>query len=249
MPYKVLFSNVGYAKGIDGSLGHHIRFFGRHFYSGTSVQQQVLSQLKAIITQEDPDLCCFVEIDSGSLHSARFNQIDALVDESYAFHNVAGKYGEESWLSRALFHKGKSNGFLSKTQLDFNHLYFRNGSKRLIYHVRLPDQISLFFAHFSLDWKVRKLQMEELRAFLAETPGEVIILADFNIWRGFGELAPLLEDESLMVLNKEDEPTFMFHKRKAALDLCLVSKSLADKAKLTIVPQPYSDHAAILLEI
>ena len=249
MGYKVLFSNIGYAKGIDGTLGQHIRLFSRHFYSNLSVQQQVLTQLKALIAQENPDLCCFVEIDAGSMHTANYNQISALTDDSYAFHDVTGKYGEESWLSRALFHKGKSNGFLSRTKLEFQKLYFKSGSKRLIYRIRLPDNIDLFFAHFSLDWKVRKLQMQELRSFVQDCGGDAIILADFNIWRGFSELAPLLEGENMVVLSKENEPTFRFHKSQAALDLCIVSKSLADRASLRIVPQPYSDHAALLLEI
>jgi endonuclease/exonuclease/phosphatase family metal-dependent hydrolase len=249
VPYKVLFTNIGYAKGIDGSLGQHIRLFSRHFYSNLSVQQQVLTQIKELISRENPDLCCFVEIDAGSMHSANYNQISALTDDAYPFHDVTGKYGETSWLSRALFHKGKSNGFVSRQKLEFQKLYFNNGSKRLIYRITLPDNIDLFFAHFSLDWKVRKLQMQELRSFVQVCGKDAIILADFNIWRGFGELAPLLEGEDMVVLSKENEPTFRFHNSQAALDLCIVSKSLANRAVLRIVPQPYSDHAALLLEI
>lgn len=249
MPYKILFSNIGYAKGIDGSLEQHIRLFSRHFYTTLSVQQQVLAQLKEILIQEDPDICCFVEVDKGSFHSARYNQLNALIDERYPYHDITGKYGEESWLSRALFHVGKSNAFLSKSKIPFQKKYFENGTKRLIYNLELPDNIDLYFAHFSLDWKVRRKQMKEINALITASSKYVIIMADFNIFQGFSELFPLLEGTDLEVLSKEDEPTFTFHKRKLTLDLCICSKALRERASLRIINQPFSDHAALVLEI
>ena len=58
MSYKIFFSNIGYAKGIDGSLRQHISMAGRHFYCSLPVQEQVLAQVKALIDAEQPDLCC-----------------------------------------------------------------------------------------------------------------------------------------------------------------------------------------------
>ena len=249
MSYKILFSNLGYAKGIDGSLRQHARLIGRHFYCALPVQEQILSQVKAIIDKEKPDLCCFVEIDSGSMHSARFNQIEALMDTEYCFHDIADKYGKESRLGRMLFHKGKSNAFLSKRDIAFERLYFRHGTKRLIYQLGAVDGVTILFAHFSLSRKVRIKQFEEVRQLVKNIAGEVVILADFNIMGGFRELAPLLEGGDLCVLNKEDAHTFTFHKHRLVLDLCICSKGLADKLKLQIIPQPFSDHAALLVEI
>lgn len=249
MVRRILFSNIGYAKGIDGSLEQHVRLFGRHFYAPLLHQQQVLGQLKSIISREDPDICCFVEVDSGSLHSANYNQLEALLDEKYPVHDVAGKYGDDSWLSRAIFHKGKSNAFVSKTKLDFERRYFTHGTKRLIYHLKLPGQVDLFFAHFSLERKVRVRQFAEMQALVKACKGEVIILADFNIMYGFSELAPLLKDTGLCVLNKENEYTFMFHKHELTLDLCLCSPRLAERAQLRVIDQPFSDHDALLLDI
>src|SRR5688500_15005080 len=185
MPYRILFSNIGYAKGIDGSLRHHVGFFGRHFYCQLPVQEQVLSQLKAIIDAGKPDLCCFVEIDSGSLHTARFNQIEALIDTDYRFHDIADKYGHESWIGRMPFHKGKSNGFIAKDSTPFERLYFTHGTKRLIYRLLVPGDISVFFAHFSLRRDIRMKQFEEMRHLCRQVPGEFMILADFNILKGF----------------------------------------------------------------
>lgn len=249
MSYKILFSNIGYAKGIDGSLGQHLRGLGRHFYNRLPVQKQVLRQLKNLIDAESPDICCFVEIDGGSVHSAYHNQMSSLTDETYRFHDIMGKYGEDRWISRAWFHRGKSNGFIAKKELPFERLYFRSGTKRLIYRVMLPGEINLFFAHFSLNWKTRVRQMQEVRDLIRACGGDTVLMADFNIMRGFGELEPLLEDRTLRILNIENTPTFKFHRHRMALDVCLVSETLAATAQLRVIEQNFSDHQALLVEI
>ncbi|WP_138380020.1 endonuclease/exonuclease/phosphatase family protein [Luteithermobacter gelatinilyticus] len=249
MSYKILFSNIGYAKGIDGSLKSHMRYFHRHFYANISVQKQVLHQLKNLIETEMPDLCCFVEIDRGSVHSAQLNQIHELMDEEYTYHDIADKYGENSLLGRLPLHAGKSNAFLAKAPLPFERLYFGYGRKRLIYKLILSEDIHVFFAHFSLNQKIRLRQFEEVYYLVRDLDQEVILLADFNILKGFRELNPLLETTALTVLNKEEEPTFTFHRKRHALDLCLCTPGIAERADLKIIPQPFSDHAALLLNI
>lgn len=246
---RILFSNIGYAKDINGTLWQHIRRFGRHVYSSQMVQEQALSQFKTIINQERPDLCCLVEIDQGSFHSNYFNQIQALMDDEYQFHDIANKYGANSRVGRMPLHKGKSNAFLARQELPFERLYFSHGSKRLIYRILLPNDIQLFFAHFSLQRKVRYKQFQEIRKIIHADPKPAIILADFNIMQGFSELSPLLNETDLCVLNKEDEHTFRFHRRHLTLDLCICSQGVGERAKLRIIPQPFSDHAALLLEI
>lgn len=249
MANKILFSNIGYAKGIDGSLWQHISRFGRHFYCELPVQEQVIGQIKNIIRAESPDLCCFVEIDQGSFHSGGYNQMKALVDEEYHFYDAADKYGENSTLGKMPVFSGKSNGFLSKEKVAFERLYFSRGAKRLIYRINLNTGVVLLFAHFSLQYKVRMLQFEEIKALVKSIDGEVIILADFNIMQGFSEVQSLLQETGLVLLNREDEHTFTFHTRRLTLDLCLCSPGLAARTNLRIIPQPYSDHAALLLSV
>lgn len=246
---KILFSNLGYAKGISGSLQHHVRYSGRHVYVPPPVQQQVLEQFRALINAHRPDLCCLVEVDRGSFHSGYFNQIQALMCGTYCFHDIAGKYGDHRWVTRLPFHRSKCNAFLGKSDFPFERHYFSRGSKRLIYKLELTQGLTLFFSHFSLQQRVRQLQFAEMHRLVKETKGESIILADFNILNGFAELQPLLGDGHLCLLNREDEPTFTFHRRQLVLDLCLCSKSLAGCTTLTVIPQPFSDHAALLVEI
>jgi endonuclease/exonuclease/phosphatase family metal-dependent hydrolase len=246
---RILFSNLGYARGIDGSLGHHVLRFPRNVYSSRTAQQKTLSRFKAMMLEHRPDLCCIVEIDRGSPHSSGLNQIECLTGPDYPFHDIADKYGEDSTLGRLPFHRGKSNGFLARRSLPFQRLYFKQGTKKLIYRLDLPGGTTLFFAHFSLNASVRAAQLTKMRQFADSVPGEAMILADFNIFEGFEELQPLIGDGALKVINREDEPTFRFHKRKLALDLCICSAPLATRTKTTILPQDFSDHAALLVEI
>jgi len=66
---------------------------------------------------------------------------------------------------------------------------------------------------------------------------------------GFGELAPLLETKAMKILNEDHLPTFTFHKYQKTLDGCLVSSGLAERARIKIIDQPFSDHKALLVEI
>jgi endonuclease/exonuclease/phosphatase family metal-dependent hydrolase len=243
MSFRILFSNIGYARGIDGSLWQHIS------RCPIPSQQQVLMQLKNIIQTEHPDLCCFVEIDSGSRASAGLNQLAFIQDDSYIFSDIADKYGADNWRGRLPLHSGKSSAFLSKTTLPFDRLYFKNGSKRLIHGVLLPDGITLFFCHFSLSRTIRRMQFAEMAHLAKQRTGPVIIMADFNIHSGFSELQPLLEEADLDVLSDEQHPTFTFHRHQMALDLCLCSRSLRERVDLRIIPQPFSDHAAIVADL
>src|SRR5690606_33617802 len=122
---KILFGNIGYARGIDGTLQAHMRGFHRHFYSSIEEQRRVLGDIRGMMQAYTPDLCCFVEVDSGSFHSARLNHIEELADDDYAYYDIACKYGEGSPLAFLPLYQGKGNGFLARMPLSFQKLYFR----------------------------------------------------------------------------------------------------------------------------
>jgi endonuclease/exonuclease/phosphatase family metal-dependent hydrolase len=209
---RILFSNLGYATGISGTLRQHARKALRHAFQTKAMQQRILAKFSAILKQEDPDLCCLVELDQGSIHTAYFNQITALVCAEYPVFDIADKYGPNSRASQMLFHRGKSNGFLAKKPQVYERLYFEHGTKRLIYKITLSATVTLFFAHFSLQRQVRARQFLEMRRMAEETSGDVLMFGDFNALTGLGELAPLLDGDFLHLLNPHDKPTFRFHR-------------------------------------
>lgn len=249
MDTVILMSNLSYLRGLNGCLAHHFRYAHRHFYCSRAVQEASIQQVIEIMEREQPDVCCFVEIDKGSADLANFNQLEALASEQYPYFDIENKYGLTSRLRALPLTRGKSNGFLSRRKLEYEKIYFTHGTKRLIYKLQLEPNVSLFFAHFSLKKAVRLQQLLQIRQLVSETPGEVVILGDFNIHSGFGELAPLLNESHLILLNQEDVPTFRFHRTLLPLDLCICSHGIAKRAQLKIISQPYSDHEALVLTI
>lgn len=245
---KILFSNLGYATGINGTLRQHAGKALRHAFQTKPMQNKILAQFRAMIAQHKPDLCCVVEIDQGSLHSGYFNQMEALKSADYPFFDIADKYGPGSRFSKLPFHEGKSNGFLARQAQTFSHHYFQHGTKRLIYKIALQSDLTLFFAHFSLNAKTRANQFVEMKRMAEQEPGGVIIFGDFNIFTGPHELKHLLEGDFLCLLNTPDIPTFRFYRWQHTLDLCLCSPSLMDGFRLQVIDQPFSDHDALLLE-
>jgi endonuclease/exonuclease/phosphatase family metal-dependent hydrolase len=246
---KILFSNLGYARGISGRLSDHIRYAHRHFYCPPSIQRQSLEQLNQLIKEVGPDLCCFVEIDQGSFGLARFNQLKHLVSENHAFSDIENKYAPGSLLRSLAVTSGKSNAFISRKKYDFEKIYFTCGLKRLVYKIKVAEDITVFFAHFSLKKSVRAQQLLEARDLMQREEGGVIFLGDFNILSGLQEIEPLLDQGRFILLNHSDVPTFFFHKHELVLDLCVCSPAISKKASLRVLPQSYSDHAALILEV
>ena len=96
---------------------------------------------------------------------------------------------------------------------------------------------------------MREGQFRELRELFERTAGEVAIMGDFNIFRGSGELAPLLEGGGLEVVSGLGNDTFRLDGRRFAVDLCVCSTDLARRAEVRVIEQSYSDHSAIVLEV
>lgn len=246
---RILLSNLGYARGFSGSLREHLGLMHRHLWCPPGVQRRVLKHFRALMARTHPDICCLLEIDTGSFTSAGVNQLDLLKDEEYPFADSENKYHPDSYLRRQPFMRGKSNGFVARRAYDFVKLYFARGTKRLIYQVRIMPGVTLFFTHFSLNADVRKAQLAEMQTLARKETGEVILLGDFNVLQGLDELKPLLLATDFRLMNDPTVPTFFFYRHRLTLDLCLCSPALAERTTLEVIPQAFSDHAALLVEI
>lgn len=238
--FRVLFSNLGYARGIDGTWKSHIGRAHRHFYITPEAEKASMMQFREIVKEWHPDLCCMVEITK--------NQIAHLLDNEYSYFSILGKYGDKSILNRLPLFKEKCNGFIAKDHFEHEILYFEHGTKRLIYNLSLPNGVRLIFAHFSLSKKVRYKQFMQIRELAEKDNSPVIILGDFNILRGFDELQPLLEKDNLKLISQADKHTFTLGKKNWVLDLCICSASIASQMTLKVIPQPFSDHDALMVE-
>ncbi len=245
---RIVYANLGYSRDIDGSLGHHVRRVHHHVFTTKRVQLRSLQHVRDRLRALQPDLSCFVEIDRGSLTNGFFDQSRALVEEHHTTVRIDNKYSAERQFRRLSVSRGKSNAFLASRPLTYVARYLSSGKKRLVYDIEIAG-IRILMAHLSLRYRIRCLQLAELAKWVGESEAPTVVIGDFNLFRGSGELRPLLADGRLVHANAHSGPTFRLGPYRAALDICLLSRDLRDRCKVTILDQPYSDHQMIQLDI
>lgn len=236
---RILLYNVGYETGIDGSRRSYLLRFYRYLRTPQRIMRRVRHSIYQLLSSYKPDLCCFVEIRSkrGALHP-RF----------YAYSDASVKYGPRSILRRLPLFRDNCNGFLSQQPFTYRKLYFKNGTKKLIYEIQLSPDLRVLLVHMSLRRKTRRLQCAELAA-IVKNGCPAIVCGDFNVFKGAGELADLASQCDLRIVNGATQMTFPAAKPKRSLDLFLCPAGLTD-AKVTVLDHMrQSDHLPVLLEI
>jgi hypothetical protein len=236
---RILLYNVGYETGIDGSRRSYLLRFYRYLRTPQRIMRKVRHSIYQLLNSYKPDLCCFVEIRSkrGALHP-RF----------YAYSDAAVKYGPRSILRRLPMFRDNCNGFLSHKPFTYRKLYFKSGTKKLIYEIQLTPDLRVLLVHLSLRQRTRRKQFQEL-AKIVDEGCPAIICGDFNVFKGAGEVAELAKKCALRVVNGATEMTFPAAKPKRTLDLFLCPESVTD-AKVTVLEHmKVSDHLPVLLEI
>jgi len=234
--YKVLLSNIGYLTDIHGSGKHYASRFHRYVWTKHSVQKAVVDRFKKIITRENPDLVCFLEIKHDK-------QIIKFLDEDYSEHVAHSKYADTNFISKLFNFSDKGNGFLSKNSIPYEKYYLDNGTKRLVYHLTLPGDVNLIIGHFALSQRVRRKQFKELHERFGHLPRK-IICGDFNIFKGEIELDELKRDARL--LSAHQEFTFPTYNPNRTLDIVLHSKDLL--LETNVLKDKVSDHLPVMFE-
>lgn len=235
--FKMLLLNLGYCTGLNGSLFQYLSNFYRYIFLPSKIEENVLHNLSQLIHEEHPDLICLIEIEQGK-------QISGVINKEYSFYDIETKYGKDSFLRKLPFFKNKSNAFLSRHKISFKKHFLKNGTKKLLYELSLPENIKLIFMHFSLSRKVREKQFDELDLLFKNVKNK-IICGDFNIFGGFSEIDRLIKKSKLRLAQKE--PTFPAFNPKRPLDLFLCSKNL--KIKTRVLNKQLSDHLPVLMEL
>ncbi len=238
--FRILLFNVGYATALNGSLRDYLLKFYRYLYTPRSVIRRVRQAIYHLLQREKPDVACFVEIHrkTGCVPHPHV----------YTCSDIGNKYGERSPLRRMPFFRDNCNGFFAKGDLPFDKIYFKNGTKKLIYEIKLREDVSLMLVHFSLDREVRKRQCGELKV-IVKARRNVILCGDFNIFRGRSELEQLAEDCDLRIVNAADEPTFPASRPTKTLDLFLCPKHIRFAETRVLRGVHASDHLPVMLEM
>lgn len=235
--FKIFLMNVQYFNGMDGNVLDYILKFNRYFFVSKKIQNNVLRKLYDLIYLEKPDLICLIEVKDN-------NHLLNLLNDEYYYFDIENKYGENSFLKKTPFFRKNSNAILSKDRLSFEKKYLVNGTKKLVYEIKIPKGPTVFLTHFSLDKKVRKKQFKEIKKMTSSIDSK-IICGDFNLFKGVSELNELILDTDLSVTNTVC--TYPSHKPIKCFDTFVVSSDLNVKTK--VLNEVLSDHLPVILEI
>lgn len=237
--FRILLYNVGYSTELDGSIRNYVLRFYRYLYTPRTIIRRVRQTIYHLLQREQPDVCCFVEVHRKKGYVPH--------PHAYTCGDVDNKYGQRSVLRRLPFLRDNCNGFYSKQPLSFEKTYFQNGTKKLIYDIKLRPDLSLLVVHFALGRRVRRKQCEELKRLIRQR-GNVIVCGDFNIFKGTGELQSLAHACDLQIVSPPGA-TFPAVNPRKTLDLFLCPKSLGDVSARVLSGVHASDHLPVMLEM
>lgn len=201
------------------------------------IEDRALLELEKIVSKEKPDLICLTEVKKGK-------QAQFLTNKGYPFSEFEVKYGKNSLMRKIVSYSQNGNAVISKKELPIKKHFLRNGTKKLLYEVTLPNGTNLFLMHFSRKRKTREKQFEEMNQKFGKIESK-IICGDFNTFDGLSEVKSLMKNSNLKLAS--ESPTFPAFKPQKPLDLFLASKSL--KTEVEVLDNQLSDHLPVILEI
>ncbi len=249
---RLIVYNIEYCEGMTGLWWQYL-YFWRIFFPPPGLDQQIVEHLKKL----KPDILALVEVDTGSFRAKK--------DEVVFFEQKLGmknfvekvKYPIHGWLN--LFHhvpilNKQANAIIAKRKLSHvKYHVFHEGTKRLVIEatIHVPKKVTLLLAHLALGGETRAKQIKELIKMVNNIKNPVILMGDFNTFRGEEEIQVLLEKTHLHHQFEMDktsqtltEPTFHPSKR---LDYVLTSKQIKVK-NYQVLNFHFSDHLPLMVD-
>jgi len=228
--------NFAYLTGYDGTIKDYL-FKSFNYLGLRKEKKELIKRFNEMVKKEKPDLILLIEL--------KRRQIHYFLNKEYRFYDVESKYGKKSWLRKIPLIKNNCNAFISNRKIEFERHFLTNGTKKLIYEVKLPNNIRVIMTHFSLNRIVRERQFNEI-VELTKEDEHLVVCGDFNIFSGDEEIKELNEKRKLKIL--PNSPTLPSFKPSKKLDLFLCSRKLDVKARV-LSNVRISDHLPVVLEI
>lgn len=249
---RLICYNIEYCEGMEG-LWYQYFYFWRIFFPPKGLDQKMVDALKRL----KPDILALVEVDTGSFRAKKDEVVffekklgmKSFVEKiKYPLHGWAGMFHHVPILNK------QANAIIAKSKISkVKYHLFHEGTKRVVIEatVHVPKKVTLLVAHLALGGKTRAKQIEELAKIVNKIKNPVILMGDFNTFRGEEEVKKLLEETHLkdkISLDKYSvgvtQPTWHPLKR---LDYVLTSPQIKVKT-YQVLNYPFSDHMPLFVE-
>lgn len=240
---KILIYNIAYSTGLKGTLAGYLTNFWRYLFWAP---QKNLRNLSDFLKQQNPDVVCLIEADTGSFRNRFKSQVLSIAKTlSLPYSWSASKYGPKSPSRLMPTLRKQHDAVLSRIEGAMETHYLKHGAKKLVQEF-IVNGLSIFVVHLALRASVRKKQLKELTAMLGECPRPHLVCGDFNIFKGLHEVRDFMGNSRLALV--QGDPTFPSFRPASTIDLILTSEKICVKG--SGVPQVlFSDHLPVWVEI
>jgi len=240
---KILFYNIAYGTGLNGSWKQYFLKFRRFFWLPFFHMGKMIKLFK----NQQADVLCLVEVDGGSIRNRFRCQAKKIAKKlGFDFWFKKSKYHPRSIFRFLPFTRGNYDATISKIKGDMKIHYLNRGMKKLVQEF-IVDNISIFTVHLAvLQKKIREIQIKELSDMLKKCPRPFVLCGDFNIFKGLDEVAFLISSNNLQLAITS--PTFPSVKPKKYFDLFLTSPDVKIK-DAGVIDVKYSDHLPVWIDI
>lgn len=239
---KIIFYNIAYGSGVNGSKKSYLKKSWGIFRS----RKKVIKKMAEFLKEQIPHVVALTEVDEGSFRN-RFNKQSVQLNQYLKFKNrySSFKYGKKSFMQYLPGVK-KNHGVILSDQGSLKTHYLESGVKKLVQELCLP-QFNVLTLHLSVVSKrTRKKQLNEIAQILKKKQKPYVIGGDFNCLKGLNELSEFVEELNLNWIQFKN--TFPSIKPKKPLDLILASPSIKVRSSGVYLVD-YSDHLPVWIEI
>lgn len=237
-PVRVLLWNLNYCSGLTGAPLRYMSGALRYFLPYGKERKRVRDAVLALIAQEHPDVCFFLEVHKSTSFLDGFPQFPVRrMDNKY---DVGGVFSTLPFLSR------NTNAAFAVDGTCRAH-FLPCGMKRLVHTVDLSNGFTLLACHLSLRRHLRQAQLQALAKIVAGKP-RTILCGDFNIRGGIREFDAFVAATEFR-LSLPPGPTFPAIRPSCTWDLFLHSSDLVVRQCTIPFTEPISDHLPVLLEV
>ena len=249
MPKLILY-NIQYCAGTKGDVRGYLQFW-KMLFPPKYLDYVMANELK----KYNPDIVGLVEVDTGSIRAKKENKVTFFKEMlDFEGHIERVKYikkGFSGFFRRFPIIKKQANAILSKNKASsVKYHSLTNGTKRVVIEAVFdkPKKFHILLVHLSLGKKARKKQLEQLILMVNSIKEPVILMGDFNIFKGLDEIKPLLESTDLTYfMGKKKAYTQPTIKPTKTLDLILTSNKIKVN-HYEVLDLKYSDHLPVMIE-
>lgn len=240
---KIIFYNMAYGTGMNGSLKNYFKSTLRFFW----LPLRILRDMATTLLEENADVLCLAEVDSGSFRNRFRSQAKDLAKRLKLVNVISQtKYHPHSiWQWMSIIRK-QHDAVLSKDAGELRRHQLKSGMKKLVQEF-IVNGHSIFTVHLAvLSKRVRKKQLRELAEIIKHCPRPHLLCGDFNINSGLEELKEFIKSTKLRRIT--ESPSFPSIKPIWYLDLFLVSPDVLIK-QAGVIRVLHSDHLPVWVEV